>query len=73
MDPCRVFDSLAVPPDTLRIALLEPVDAGHAPTPANDAERLVFRQLYEPLVRVDCAGVVRPGLASRWRSEGDTA
>ncbi len=72
-DPCTVVDSLGLSRDTVRVALLEPVDAGHAPTPTNDAERLVFRQLYEPLVRVDCAGVVRPGLASRWRSEGDTA
>jgi hypothetical protein len=45
------------------------VDPAHAPVPATDAERLVFRQLYETLVRVDCVGDVRPGLASRWRAE----
>src|SRR6185295_16789950 len=30
-------------------------------------ERLLFRQLYETLVRVDCDGRVRPGLADSWR------
>jgi hypothetical protein len=71
-DPCAVGDTLGVPPDTVRVALLEPVDAGHAPVPVNGTERLVFRQLYETPVRVDCAGNVRPALASRWHSVGDT-
>jgi len=71
-DPCAIADTLAPPPDTVRVALLDPVDARHAPVPVNGAERLVFRQLYETPVRVDCAGTVRPGLAWRWHSVGDT-
>jgi len=47
--------------------LTETVDAAHAPRPTNDSERLLFRQLYDTLVRVDCAGIVRPGLAASWR------
>jgi hypothetical protein len=70
-DPCTIVN-LATRRDTLRLALLAPVDPRHAPGPTNDDERLVFRQLYEPLVHVDCAGVVKPGLAVRWRSVGDT-
>ncbi len=57
------------PRDTVRIALLGSVGPEHAPAPVTDAERLVFRQLYETLVRVDCAGELRPGLATRWRAE----
>jgi hypothetical protein len=49
--------------DTLSVALPEAVDPAHAPAPKNDTERLVFRQLYETLIRVDCAGRVLPGLA----------
>jgi hypothetical protein len=49
--------------DTLSVALPEPVDPAHAPAPRNDTERLVFRQLYETLIRVDCTGRVLPGLA----------
>jgi hypothetical protein len=49
--------------DTLSVALPEPVDPAHAPAPKNDTERLVFRQLYETLIRVDCTGRVLPGLA----------
>jgi hypothetical protein len=59
----------ASPFATVRVALLTPVAPANAPVPTGDAERLVFRQLYETLVRVDCVGVVRPGLASRWRAE----
>jgi len=68
-DPCAV--EAAAPPrgDTVHVALFAPVEPANAPVPANDAERLVFRQLYEAMVRVDCARVVRPALASRWRAE----
>jgi len=71
-DPCAVGDTLASPRDTVRVGLLESVDPRHAPVPTNDAERLVFRQLYEGLVRIDCEGVPRAGLATAWRSSGDT-
>jgi len=56
--------------DTVAIMLGEPVDPGHAPLPTNDAEALIFRQLYETLVRVDCEGNTRPALAVAWRSDG---
>jgi len=71
-DPCAVGDTLAPPRDTVRVGLLAPVDARHAPIPTSDAERLVFRQLYEGLVRIDCEGAPRPGLATAWRASGDT-
>lgn len=49
------------------VALGERVDPANAPRPSNDSERLLFRQLYETLVRIDCEGRVRPGLAASWR------
>lgn len=66
---CVVTDSPGTTPDTTVILLAEPVDPAHAPLPTNDAEALVFRQLYETLVRVDCEGQVRPGLAVLWRQD----
>ena len=64
-------NSCAVVPDAgepiATIALAGSVDSARAPHPANDSERLLFRQLYDTLVRVDCDGGVRPGLASAWR------
>jgi len=56
-------------PDTLTFALPGAVDAAHAPAPVSVSERVVFRAAYETLIRVDCRGAVRPGLAARWRSE----
>ena len=53
------------------VALGEPVNPANAPRPSNDSERLVFRQLYDTLVRVDCMGRVMPGLASSWRRSID--
>jgi hypothetical protein len=53
------------------VALAERVDPSHAPRPSNDSERLVFRQLYETLLRLDCMGRVRPGLATSWRLDAD--
>jgi hypothetical protein len=49
------------------VALSEPVDPSHAPYPSNESERLLFRQLYETLVRVKCDGHAVPGLADSWK------
>jgi hypothetical protein len=46
--------------------LPDSVDPAHAPVPTNDSERLLFRQLYRNLVRVDCQGGVQPELAEGW-------
>ena len=56
---------------TITIGLTDPVDPRHAPIPRNDAERLVFRHLYETPVRVDCEGHALPALAESWvRDDG---
>jgi hypothetical protein len=66
---CTLLQAPAVPPDTIRVALTEPVDPAHAPIPRNRAERLLFAQLYERLLRVDCTGRVLPGLARSWSAD----
>jgi hypothetical protein len=50
----------------VRIAVDGLVDPRHAPHPSNDAERLVFAQLYATLVNIDCTGHVYWGLAESW-------
>jgi hypothetical protein len=58
--------------DTLTVALLEPVDFSKIQNrlpPGNDSERLLFRNLFENLVQLDCLEAVRPGLAQVWRSD----
>jgi hypothetical protein len=52
------------------VALTDPVDWARVSTPANDSERLLFRQFFETLVRVDCRGEIRPGIADSWSSDG---
>src|SRR5437867_2281823 len=68
---CTIAAPAAAAParDTVTIGLTEPVDPTHAPVPRNDAERLVFRQLYETLVEVDCEGRIVPGLARSWSAD----
>jgi len=56
---------------TITIGLVEAVDARHAPVPRNDAERLVFRHLYETPVRLDCEGHPAPDLAEKWVKDDD--
>ncbi|HTI04196.1 MAG TPA: ABC transporter substrate-binding protein [Gemmatimonadales bacterium] len=56
---------------TITIGLTEAVDPRDAPLPRNDAERLVFRHLYETPVRLDCQGHATPQLAEEWvRDDG---
>src|SRR5690606_4770754 len=51
------------------VGLPGPADAGNAPVARTDAERLVYAQLYAPLVRLTCLGQVRGELAARWWAE----
>jgi hypothetical protein len=53
------------------VALTDRIDPSNAPYPSNESERLLFRQLYETLVRVDCNGRIGPGLASSWRLDAN--
>jgi len=69
---CTIAAGRAAARDTITLAVTDPVDPGHAPLPRNDAERLVFGQLYESLIRVDCQGRPMPGLAATWeQAPGD--
>ncbi|HEV2749321.1 MAG TPA: ABC transporter substrate-binding protein [Gemmatimonadales bacterium] len=68
---CTLAAGATVPRDTVTLAVTAPVDPGHAPVPRNDAERLVFAQLYESLLRVDCQGRPLAGLARSWSEDGD--
>ena len=63
---CTITAGRATARDTVRLAVTDPLDPGHAPLPRNDAERLVFGQLYESLIRVDCQGRPLAGLAATW-------
>lgn len=53
------------------VALADRLDPSNAPRPSNESERLLFRQIYETLIRIDCMGRVRPGLAASWRLDPD--
>jgi hypothetical protein len=63
---CAIGAADHLPPDTLFLATLFPIDLAHAPDPTNAAERLVFVQLYETLIDVDCVGRAHPALARSW-------
>lgn len=57
---------------TFVFALTDSVRPQLAPVPRNRAERVVFAQLYETLVRVACDGTVSPGLAAHWSCGADS-
>lgn len=65
---CLLASAPAGRPDVITVALTDSVDPTHAPVPRNDAERIVFRHLYETLVRFDCEGHAVPALAESWTS-----
>jgi ABC-type transport system substrate-binding protein len=66
---CELLSEPEEMPGEITVATLDPVAIGHAPWPQSDGERLVFRHLYETLLRVDCRGSVHPGLAESWSAE----
>jgi hypothetical protein len=67
---CGLFPGQSESTDAIStVGLSERVDPTHAPHPTNESERLLFRQLYETLIRVDCQGHASPGLAASWRPD----
>lgn len=70
-DGCDILASEASSGGHFVFTLTDSVNPGHAPVPRNHSERIVFAQLYETLVRVDCSGQTRPGLAVNWTPSGD--
>src|SRR5437660_5537702 len=71
-EPCLLSTGdVTTHPSTITIGLTEPVDPRHAPLARNDAERIVFRHLYETPVRADCRGNVLPELAEKWVRDDD--
>lgn len=55
--------------DTVTLALTHDVEPSHAPVPRNESERVLFAQLYETLIHLDCLGRPYAGLAASWRSD----
>jgi hypothetical protein len=63
---------IAAPGESIAtVGLSDRIDPSNAPRPSNDSERLLFRQLYETLVRIDCMSRVGPSLATSWRRLDD--
>jgi hypothetical protein len=67
-NPCLLGTEDPVRFERLRVVLVDAVEPAHVPAGVNDSEDLVFRQLYETLVQVDCDGRIWPGLARSWGS-----
>lgn len=68
---CEVLPGPEKHADTIAVVLLDAARAGQ-PAWAQDAgDRLLFHQLYETLINVDCSGEVQPGLAQLWRRGDD--
>src|SRR5436190_18848008 len=58
-------------PSTITVGLTDAVDPRHAPAPRTDAERIVFRHLYETPLRFDCDGHAHAELAEKWAKDDD--
>ncbi|MBK9777179.1 MAG: hypothetical protein IPP62_12615 [bacterium] len=71
-DDCRLDADPVAPGGNFVVSLTDSVRPRLAPVPRNRAERLVFSQLYETLVRIDCEGAASPGLAVHWSCGADS-
>ena len=69
---CDILAGEALPGGEFTFVVTDQVDPQRAPVPHNPSERLIFAQLYETLVKVDCDGTVGPGLAQHWTCTEDS-
>jgi len=63
---CEIVPSPEIYPDTVAMAVFDPIDLEYAPWARNAGEQRLFGHLYETLITVDCTGDVQAGLASSW-------
>ena len=70
-NPCDLFGGDPRPGAKLTFALPDSVLAVHAPDPRNSSERIVFANVYETLVTLDCRGDLAPALAGSWSALED--
>ncbi|MCZ6915308.1 MAG: ABC transporter substrate-binding protein [Gemmatimonadetes bacterium] len=68
---CRVVGGRVSLPDSTVIVVDEAVTPDAVIESASLRSRMAFHFFYETLVRIDCLGRVRPGLASRWEMSPD--
>jgi len=68
---CVVIPRAGSPADTVTIGLPDPMNMKAAPFWRTLSERLVFSQLYETLINIDCSGEVHGVLATSWKSLDD--
>ena len=68
-DECAILPVPASAPESLTVAVSDPVRPLDAPLPRNAGERVVFAQLYAPLLDLDCRGRIEPALARAWRAD----
>lgn len=69
---CLPLEGEALPGADIVFSLGDVVSPELAPVPHNPSERVVFAQLYETLVNVDCQGRLQPGLAQTWSCTEDS-
>jgi hypothetical protein len=55
--------------DSITVALLDAVQPDLAPWLGDAGERVLFHQLYETLITIDCLGDIQPGLAESWKKD----
>ncbi len=68
---CHPLPAAAVRGGDFVVGVAGWVDPTRAPVAHEDAERLVFANLYETLLRVTCEGRLAAGLAESWEALGD--
>lgn len=71
-DACLIGDRVAALADTLTVALTDAVAPAGRSRPTTASERFVYAHLHRTLVRVDCEGRVRAGIAESWKRDAGT-
>jgi hypothetical protein len=66
---CTIRSGAAGP--SISFGVNQSIEGAHAPVARNPGEAMVYRQLYETLVTVDCTGRAVPGLADSWSMQED--
>lgn len=68
---CALMPTAMESRDSLAVLVSQNPALAHPPAAENDGEALLYRQVYETLVELDCHNRAAPGLATSWRREAE--
>ncbi len=70
-EQCQLIPGHPGDNNPVNISLADTVVPAHLPYPENESEEMIYSQLYQPLIQLDCNGSAYAGAALNWETDSN--